>query len=191
MDHRKRLCAAEGELVKRPGLTGPIDDAFMDAFIWVPPMKSAEGSWYDDEFAHATREWRRHFRGDIVIKDDLSEEDIANNHLILFGSPKTNRLIARIAEKLPVQWTESTITFRGKTYDATKHAPVLIFPNPLNPNRYVVLNSGFTFREYAYLNNARQIPMLPDWAIVDISAGANFILPGNVVDAGFFDENWR
>ena len=46
--------------------------------------------------------------------------------------------------------------------------PVLIYPNPLNPKRYVVLNSGFTFREYDYLNNARQVPKLPDFAVVDI-----------------------
>ena len=46
--------------------------------------------------------------------------------------------------------------------------PVLIYPNPLNPKRYVVLNSGFTFREYDYLNNARQVPKLPDFAVVDV-----------------------
>ena len=40
-------------------------------------------------------------------------------------------------------------------FDAAHHVPVLIYPNPLNPKRYVVLNSGFTFREYDYLNNAR------------------------------------
>ena len=46
---------------------------------------------------------------------------------------------------------------------------MLIYPNPLNPKRYVVLNSGFTFREYDYLNNARQVPKLPDWAVIDVS----------------------
>ena len=46
--------------------------------------------------------------------------------------------------------------------------PVLIYPNPLNPKRYVVLNSGFTFREYDYLNNARQVPKLPDYAVIDV-----------------------
>ena len=42
----------------------------------------------------------------------------------------------------------------------------------------MVLNSGFTFREYDYLNNARQIPKLPDWAIVDITVAAERALPG-------------
>jgi len=61
----------------------------------------------------------------------------------------------------------------------------------LNINRYVVLNSGFTFREYDYLNNARQISKLPDWAVIDVTTPANGRYPGNVKDAGFFDEKWH
>ncbi len=61
----------------------------------------------------------------------------------------------------------------------------MIYPNPLNPERYLVLNSGFTYREYDYLNNARQVPKLPDWAIVDLSEPPGSQRPGRVVDAGF------
>jgi hypothetical protein len=71
------------------------------------------------------------------------------------------------------------------------HLPLMIYPNPLAPNRYVVLNSSFTFREYDYLNNARQTPKLPDWAIVDIRTPANSRFPGKVVAADFFDEQWK
>ena len=55
---------------------------------------------------------------------------------------------------------------------------MLIYPNPLNPKKYVVLNSGFTFREFDYLNNARQIPKLPDWAVVDTTVAAERALAG-------------
>ena len=66
--------------------------------------------------------------------------------------------------------------------------PVLIYPNPLNPKKYVVLNSGFTFREYDYLNNARQMPKLPDWAILDIDQPRTSQRPAGIADAGFFGE---
>jgi pimeloyl-ACP methyl ester carboxylesterase len=183
---------SQESLVKRPGLCGPIDDAFMDAFVWVPPSQTdtSNGSWYDTEFQHATKEWRRHFRGDIVVKSELTDADIANNNLILFGTPTSNPLIAKVLTALPIEWTTENLRVAGVDYDAQTHAPLLIYPNPLNPNRYVVINSGFTFREFAYLNNARQIPMLPDWAVVDVSQGANSVSPGNVVNAGFFDEHW-
>ena len=61
----------------------------------------------------------------------------------------------------------------------------------LNPNRYIVLNSGFTYREYDYLNNARQTPKLPDWAVVDLNEPPGTRWPGKIADAGFFDEHWR
>ena len=67
----------------------------------------------------------------------------------------------------------------------------MIYPNPLNPKRYVVLNSGFTFREYDYLNNARQVPKLPDFAVLDVNTPPSSRLPGKVVTAGFFDEGWK
>ncbi len=66
----------------------------------------------------------------------------------------------------------------------------MIYPNPLNPKRYVVLNSGFTFREYDYLNNARQVPKLPDFAVVDVAVPVSSRAPGGIVAAGFFTETW-
>jgi len=65
------------------------------------------------------------------------------------------------------------------------------YPNPLNPKRYVVLNSGFTFRDYDYLNNARQVPKLPDWAVADVATPPDSRWPGKVVAADFFDEEWK
>lgn len=77
------------------------------------------------------------------------------------------------------------------SFDSSHHAPVLIYPNPLNPQRYVVLNSGFTFRDYDYLNNARQVSKLPDYAVIDLRTPPNSRFPGAVATAGFFDEEWK
>jgi len=77
------------------------------------------------------------------------------------------------------------------SYPAGEHVPLLIYPNPLNPKRYVVLNSGFTFREYDYLNNARQIPKLPDFAVLDVSVPVTSRAPGGIATAGFFNERWE
>jgi hypothetical protein len=69
--------------------------------------------------------------------------------------------------------------------------PILIFPNPLNPRRYVVLNSGIDFRNDAYGTNALQIPKLPDFAIVDLDTPPSPKWPGKIADAGFFNEEWK
>ena len=187
----------QGKLVKKHGLCGPIDDAFMDKFLFVKPTKPAWNAkvdaWSKAELERAQFEWRRQFRGDAPTKEDtaVSDADIAANNLVLWGDPSSNAVLAKIADKLPVQWSQTKLTANGKDYDAPTHAPVLIFPNPLNPAKYVVINSSFTYREYDYLNNARQIPKLPDWAVIDLNQPKTSQAPGGIADAGFFGEAWE
>lgn len=187
----------EGSLVKRQNLQGPIDDAFMDSFVVVRPTGVARHEaiqkWTTSELKHTVEQWRKQFRGDAVVKDDsaVSDEDIASSNLVLFGDPSSNSVLARLIDRLPVGWNGDAVTVGKQSFDGSHHAPVLIYPNPLNPERYVVLNSGFTYREFAYLNNARQVPKLPDWAVVDVRTPANALWPGKIVAADFFDEQWK
>jgi pimeloyl-ACP methyl ester carboxylesterase len=193
----KAAAGPDKELRKRHGLQGPIDDAFMDSFLMVrptgKPINDKVGKWAQGEMNHALDHWRRQFRGEARVKDDgdVTEADITNNNLILWGDPSSNKVLARILGRLPVRWDRRQVKVGSKAYPAANHVPVLIYPNPLNPRRYVVLNSGFTFREYDYLNNARQVPKLPDFAVVDVSVPANTRWPGRIVTAGFFDEHWQ
>lgn len=183
-------------LRKVHGLQGPVDDAFLDSFIFVTPtgtpLVAEVGQWVASEQQRAITEWRRHFRGDAQVRKDadITEADIAASNLILWGDPASNKILARIADKLPLKWTAESIVVGDKRFAAATHAPILIFPNPLNPKRYVVLNSGFTFREFDYLNNARQIPKLPDYAVVETTTPPDFRYPGKIVWAGFFNEAW-
>ncbi len=191
--------APAADLRKSHGLTGPIDDAFMDAFTFVrpsgKPLSPELGTWVESELTAARHLWRDVFRGDTPVVADtaLTDADIATKNLILWGDPTSNRVLAKLLAtgKLPLTWDAKTLTFRGKTYDAARHAPILIFPNPLNPSRYVVLNSGLDFRADGYTNNALQTPKLPDWAIVDLRTPPGPRWPGTIVDAGFFNEEWK
>jgi len=204
---RWTLSQASYSLGKHPGLTGPIDDAFMDSFVFVrptgKPFNDKVGSWAQAELAHATKMWRDIFRGDAPVKDDtaVNDEDIASRNLVLWGDPQSNKLLARIAKKLPVKWDAKTIRIGNKSYDSASHIPLLIYPNPLNPQRYVLVNSGFTFAHEGAASNAKQTPKLPDYAVLSIDLPDN---PSNalrrtadgapyhnVVQAGFFDESWQ
>ncbi|HEX7900079.1 MAG TPA: prolyl oligopeptidase family serine peptidase [Planctomycetota bacterium] len=175
-----------GGLRKKHGLQGPIDDAFMDSFIFVKPTGTAKNAqvqaWVEKELKHAIDHWRGQFRGDARVIDDtaVTDEHIAKSNLVLWGDAASNAIIAKVADQLP----KLAVT-------AETQVPLMIYPNPFNPKRYVVLNSGFTFREYDYLNNARQVPKLPDWAVVDVTTPPNSRWPGKVEVAGFFDENWK
>jgi len=182
---------------KRRGVQGPIDDAFLSRFVVVAPdlLPSGEKAarWLDFELNHFRERWRTLMRGELPEKsaDEVDSDDIADANLILWGDPATNPLIAEIASKLPVQWGDGSFTLRGETYTTADHVPVLIFPNPLNPDRYVVINSGLTFREGHDKTNSQQNPKLPDWAVIGLDRDPDALAPGRVVKAGFFDEAWK
>src|SRR5436190_8201663 len=120
---------------KVPELQGPIDDAFMMAFLCV---RGTGTPWHEKTDEHATAalktfraEWSKYMRGELPIKDDteVTAEDMATKHLILFGDPASNSLIEQSLPELPLQWTKKEITFAGKTYDASTHVPVMIYPS--------------------------------------------------------------
>jgi dienelactone hydrolase len=188
-------------LRKRHGLQGPIDDAFMDAFLFVRPTgqgrHAAPDAWARDELERAIEHWRRHFRGRARVKDDVAvtEADMAAAHVVLWGDDLSNAVWKRMAADLPIRWEGDALVVgsaeTARSFDAASHAPIMIHPNPLAPDRYVVTNSSFTFREYAYLNNARQVPMLPDWAIIDVRQKPDAVRPGRIAAADFFGERWE
>jgi pimeloyl-ACP methyl ester carboxylesterase len=183
-------------LRKSHGLQGPIDDAFMEPFVFVQPtgvaLEPMMGQWARRQSEYAVSEWIHFFRGEPRVKKDteITDADIAAYNLALFGDPSSNAVYKKIASKLPIAWTKEGVKVGADTYPST-HAPVFIFPNPLNPKKYVVINSGFTFHDQS--NNAMQSPKLADWAIVDITKPTNNYryLPLFVAAQGFFDEAWK
>jgi len=178
---------------KVTGLQGPIDDAFTEAFLCVrgtgKPWHEAVQRHADDSLQRFRQEWSKYWRGDLPIKDDsdVTYEDIAERHLILFGDPSSNTLLAQVLDALPLRWTKDKVTLAGKEYAASEHVPVLIYPSPLNPARYVVLNTGHTFPTADYeKTNALLYPRLGDYAVLRLAAGT----PA-VAAAGLFDEYWQ
>jgi dienelactone hydrolase len=185
-------------LLKTTGLQGPIDDAFTESFLCVrgtgKPWHEATQNFADEELKRFAAEWDRFLRGELPIKDDVdvTSEDLALHHLILFGDPSSNSLIAQALDGLPLQWDKETIKLGGQSVKAADHVPVLIYPSPLNANRYVVLNSGHTFRAADFLEtNARLFPRLGDYAILEPAPTKDDPSAARVVTVGLFDDSWQ
>lgn len=185
---------------KRPGLQGPIDDAFATPFLCVrgtgKPWNPAAAAWADASLRRFADEWRRHYRADLPIKNeaDVTDDDVRRCNLILFGDPGSNHWIADILPKLPIQWTRESIQVGSQHVPAANHGLAMIYPNPLpaGQGHYVVFNSGHTYHEDELRFSYMVFPRLGDWAI--LKAGEN--PPGTsrvaetVIDSGFFDEAW-
>ena len=135
-----------------------------------------------------TNDWRAQFRGEARVKRDVdvTPADLAAHHVVAWGDPESNALLARMRGKLPVKWDRNRIRI-GKTEAASAdHVPSFVAPNPLNPGRYVVVNSGPTFLSWQG-TNARQTPWLPDWALWKLASDGS----SHVDRAGFLDELWK
>jgi hypothetical protein len=184
---------------KRPGLQGPIDDAFTGPFLCVcgtgKAWNPAIGAWSEVNLKRFAYEWNRYFRGDLPIKDDtaVTEDDLRRYHLILFGDPGSNPWIAKVLPKLPIRWTRDELQVGERRYSGDRHAPALIAPNPLpgGDGHYIVLNSGHTFHEKELATiNYLLFPRLGDWAVLKVPDKPADPLEEKVMQAGFFDEEW-
>ncbi|MCC9605181.1 hypothetical protein LOC68_24245 [Blastopirellula sp. JC732] len=191
------VAADPSKLAKQPGLQGPIDDVFLEPFLVVVPREKSKNAqlqkWLEFEIAHFDDRWQALFRGKPRWKydDQVTPADVAKYHIIAWGTPETNRVIRESLAKTPLAWNAEGVEIAGQKFSAETHVPLMIYPNPQNPRKYLVLNSGPTFREQDDSSNSRQNPQLPDWAVIDITTPPNGLSPGKVVVADFFDEAWR
>ncbi|HVJ87222.1 MAG TPA: prolyl oligopeptidase family serine peptidase [Caulifigura sp.] len=187
---------------KRPGLQGPIDDAFATKFLCVrgtgTPLNPAIGAWADANLARFTDEWRRHYRGNLPVKNDrdVTDEDLRTSNLILFGDPGSNSWIAKALPAMPFQWSKETLQLRSHRPSAADHALSAIAPSPFPgaAGKYVVFNSGHTYHGDALRLSYMVYPRLGDWAVMKIGPNNNAktaAVDETVVQSGFFDEDWR
>lgn len=185
---------------KRPGVQGPIDDAFTTPFLCVrgtgQPWNAGVQAYAEASLKRFADEWHHYFRGDLPVKDDVAvtETDVQSRNLILFGDPGSNIWIARVLPDLPLSWSRETLQLGGDPVSSAEHVPALIAPNPVSRDRHVVLNSGHTFREAELAKlNYLLFPRWGDWAVVKlgVSRPVNEPMEDILLRVGYFDENWQ
>ncbi|MCA9192111.1 MAG: prolyl oligopeptidase family serine peptidase [Planctomycetales bacterium] len=197
------LGSRENQLLKRPGLYGPIDDAFLDPFLVVLPSRTSQSqndNWVTCESRNFLERWESLFRGAPRIKLDheVTEDDLSRYHIIAWGTPESNLVIRRALstptvqrQKLPFSWQADSIIMGPQEFACDQHILLAIYPNPLNPTKYLVLNSGPTFRQAHDRTNSLQNPHLPDWVVIDTHEPPSAETPGKIVHTGFFDAQWQ
>jgi hypothetical protein len=181
-------------LRKRHGLQGPIDDAFLEPFLVVRPTGTPWNAAANDQALRILQRFERQYtlayRGHIRVKDDrnVTASDFGKYHVILFGDPGSNRWIAKLNGRLgPLHWMRETVALGGRSFPASEATPAWIYPNPLSPDHYVVINSGLT-GAWADWAGDFPTPRYGDFAIFRVSPGAD---DPEAVYAGLFDESWK
>lgn len=190
----KLVNGREKGIRKKHGLQGPIDDAFLEPFLVVRPTGIPWNAAANDQALRILQRFDRQYtlayRGHIRIKDDneVTAADFTKYHVVLFGDPGSNRWIAKLNGKLPpLRWTKQKVVLGSKSFPAAESVPAMIYPNPLSPNHYVVINSGLT-AAWADWAGDFPTPRYGDFAIFKVQQGSD---DPEAAYAGLFDESWK
>ena len=189
-----RLATARDRgLRKKHGLQGPIDDAFLEPFLVVRPTGTPWNAAANDQalriLERFDRQYSLAYRGHLRVKDDrdVTADDFTRYHVVLFGDPGSNRWIAKLAGKTPLHWTRETVALGNRSFPAAESVPALIYPSPMSPNHYVVINSGLT-ADWADWAGDFPTPRYGDFAVFKVKETSD---DPDAVYAGLFDESWK
>jgi len=121
---------------KNPKIAGPIEDAFSEHHIIVYQSRNSEPNYLKvvADFAGGISPLAK------CIKDtDFNERDIETNNIIFVGRDSENPTISEILKKLPVSITPDSIIADAKKYQGENASCIMIYPNPLNTSKYILL----------------------------------------------------
>ena len=183
-----------GDLRKTSALCGPVREAFDGPFTIVFPSRSDGVARLDALNARRLiLEWNACAQGWPAVKSDrdITPEDIRDRNLILCGSPETNTLLARIADKLPLKMRDGTYQIGAHRVPMDGNGVRMIYPNPLSPKRYVLIVHGAPWAPDVEPNH--KLDLLPDFILYSgetVQDGTLF--PTNRFHvAGYFDSEWK
>lgn len=182
---------------KRNMSSGPISDLFFDRTILVPGTTGSDESTFFNRWvaSNAASYFKQRNGGvhrggimgensvDLAVIDDadLSEDDITDNNLLLYGTNESNSIIELFRDRLPVRFTGKSIKLAGKAYDADRVSVFAVFPHPGNPDRYVAVHGGVTSDALTWGSHL-DMQLLADYIVYS---------GGEVLDWGFWGNDWR
>jgi hypothetical protein len=178
--------------LRRPDLAGPAD-AVLRA-----PVRVVYGT-ADPDTAEGLRMLAEHLaairpgaRLTLPVVADTALADRGATNLILVGGPRENRVLAAIADRLPLRIERDAVRVGARVFRGRGLGVQLVHPDPAAPGRLVLVVAGTDLRG-ALL--ARHLPDLaPDWLVYDERVAAQrhgFVLDRRrVLGGGFFGPRW-
>ena len=174
--------------IKRKGVEGPVWTILSDRVI----VAYGSGPGGEETLRQALNflDWGELPDIHFILKADseVSEQDIRDSHLVLFGDERSNSLIARINGKAPVRFEGEKVVAGKDSYPRDEVALKCLFPNPIAPNRLVMINFAEEW-DYSRLWSFRGVcKMMPDYMIY--RRGNEKPFAAEMLKAGFFGDDW-
>jgi dienelactone hydrolase len=187
-------------LQKTDRLAGPFEDAANTPFAVVlgtispdPAMRRA-CEWKVKGFVAFWRDWQK-VEPRVFTDTGLADADAARYSLLLVGGPAENAVAKRLADRLPLAVSEGAVVVDGKAFSARDAGVSLVYPSPVNPDRYVAVLAGTSPGGLWFADwQSGQW----DFQIVDGRSGPAAAVdpPGEFpergrIASGYFDSSWR
>jgi hypothetical protein len=186
-------------LRKRSGLSGPLTDVLQTCQVHAygtqvesdtqllrkTARRASRGLW---------AQWTWDYEHPVVADDDVTQEMMERCSLVLYGDVTSNAVLAKVAPRLPIKLEPGAIVFGAQRITAKKAGTRFVYPNPLAPNQYLVVQAGNSAGAVAAGNNLPDF--LPDYVIYDETVSSRrprgvFLRGKRPLAAGFFDDFWR
>ncbi len=127
-----------------------------------------------------------------IVRDDSYTEAMGEGRtLVLLGTPRDHRLLARMADRLPIGLGADAITVGARRFEGADTGVVFTAPDPDRPERTVLVISG---RSPTAVLRSHSLPdLLPSYVVFDerVAGARGRVLLGpaaSVLAAGFFDD---
>jgi dienelactone hydrolase len=197
---------AEGDrpaaLAKSRATPGRFNDVWNTPFAIVVGTVSADPAmrkaceWKGRAAVDNWRTWQR--QTPRVFEDtEIGEADLARYSLVLVGGPADNAVARRLADRIPLAVTQDAFVIDGTRFEARDAMAAVVYPSPLNPERYVAVVAGTSPGGLWFWEPGDRNAGDWDFYVVDgrSSAAAASIPPGfperGRIVSGLFDRDWR
>ncbi|MBW2278928.1 MAG: prolyl oligopeptidase family serine peptidase [Deltaproteobacteria bacterium] len=132
-------------------------------------------------------------RHPVVPDSELTDEMMRSRAVVLYGNAKTNSVLAKIGDRLPIRVGEDYIGLRGEQLRGRGVGVRFVCPNPLAPNQYLMVQAGVDAD--AVVAGGKLPIYIGDYLVYDhrtTRIKAFMILAGrDEIETGFFTEDWK
>lgn len=181
---------AAGERVALPA-GGPIREVFDGPLLFVVGSGDPRAL---PLYERAARSWSRRsgvpLRYTVVRDDSYTEAMGEGRGLVLIGTPRDNRVLARMAARLPVSLGPDAVIVGSRRFDGPDVGVAFATADPDRPGRTVLVISG---RSPTAVLRSHSLPdLVPSYVVYDerVAGARGRVLLGpaaSVLAAGFFD----
>jgi hypothetical protein len=171
---------------KNHSIEGPVGHAFCDRLVLVQGTAGSEEertavAKLVDRLRH---EWLERFQGNCLFKkdDEVTAEDVATSNLLVVGAATIGTIAFAIQERCPLLIAHDGLRIADRSYPKEAAGAQIVYPNPLNSNRYVVLVRARNSADYDFLNTDLQVNGWYDYLV--------WREGGELLDVGYFNSEW-